>query len=97
MRAFTTESGLGVDPLEAIVGRAADRIFNALLPKMKEIVAQASQAAEPTIRTVIREEVLPKFGLAAVLGLAAMGAISAAIGSWFATRRNPPVRRRWAA
>lgn len=92
------EQGLGqADPFAAVVTPVADRIFNALLPRMKEVVAKASEAAEPTIRKVIKEEVLPKFGLAVVLGLVGGAVAAAAIGSYFATRRNPgslPVRRR---
>ena len=87
---------------DAITAALMDRISAALLPKMKEIVASASEAAEPTIRKVVVEDVLPKFGLATVLGLIAGAAVAAAIGSHFATsgrggaRRNP-MRRRYAA
>lgn len=82
-------AGIGQqDVVATITGRLVDQ----MLPKLKEIVARASEAAEPTIRTVVREEIVPKVGLSVVLGLAAMGAIAAAIGSYFATkhyRRNP--------
>jgi hypothetical protein len=95
---------MGQDVFASAIGPITDRITAALLPKMKEIVARASEAAEPTIRKVIVEEVLPKFGLSVVLGLVAGAAMAAAIGSYFATsgtRRNParyvPIRRRYAA
>jgi hypothetical protein len=100
---------MGQDALTAAVMPIADKITAALLPRMKEIVASASEAAEPTIRKVITEDVLPKFGLATILGLVAGAAVAAAIGSYFATsgraraRRNPagwpyvPMRRRVAA
>ena len=84
---------MGQDALTAAIMPIADKITAALLPKMKEIVASASEAAEPTIRKVVTEDVLPKFGLAVILGLAAGAAVAAAIGSHFATRgarRNPP-------
>jgi len=79
---------------EQLVGQ----ITAALLPKLKESAVAAAEAAEPMIRRVVVEEVLPKFGFATVLGLAAGAAIAAAIGAHYATRRNParlPVRRRY--
>lgn len=88
-------NGLG-QGIDSVVGGIADKIVASLMPRMKEVVAQASEAAEPTIRKVIQEDVLPKFGIAVVLGLAAGAAMAAAIGSYFATRRNPgrTIRRR---
>ncbi len=95
------ENGLGQgDPFAAVVQPVADRIFNALLPRMKDIVARASEAAEPTIRKVIKEEVVPAIGLITILGLVAGAVAASAIGSYFATKRNPaylPIRRRRAA
>ena len=92
---------MGQDALSAAIMPIADKITAALLPRMKEIVASASEAAEPTIRKVIVEEVLPKFGLATVLGLVAGAVMAAAIGSYFATSGSTPqrvgVRRRRAA
>ncbi len=82
-------SGLAqTDPIAAALGPVTDQITAALLPKMKEIVAKASEAAEPTIRTVIREDVMPTLGLIVVLGLAAGAVAASAIGSYFATRRS---------
>lgn len=98
--------GMGQDAIAMAIAPIADRITAALLPRMKEIVASASEAAEPTIRKVMIEDVLPKFGLAVILGLVAGAAVAAAVGSHFATRgarRNPagglhvPMRRRVAA
>lgn len=80
--------GLGAGGIDSVVSGIADQIVTALMPRMKEVVAQASEAAEPTIRKVINEDVLPKFGFATVLGLAAGAAIAAAVGSYFATRRR---------
>lgn len=99
------DAGMGQDALTAAIMPVADRITAALLPRMKEIVAKSAEAAEPTIRKVVTEDVLPKFGLATVLGLVAGAVAAAAIGSYFATRggsrarRNPgwpyvPMRRR---
>jgi hypothetical protein len=79
---------MGQDALSSAIMPIADKITAALLPKMKEIVASASEAAEPTIRKVVVEDVLPKFGFAVVLGLATGAAVAAAIGSYFATRRT---------
>lgn len=87
-------NGLGQGGIETVVGGIADQIVTALMPKMKLIVAEASVSAEPAVRKVLREEVLPTFGFATVLGLAALGAVAAAVGSYFATRRqsNPAGR-----
>lgn len=100
-------AGVGQDALTAAVAPIVNQITAALLPKMKEIVARSAEAAEPTIRKVVVEDVLPKFGLAVVLALVAGAAVAAAVGSYFATRgsgrRNPagwpyvPMRRRVAA
>lgn len=73
--------------METLVGPLAEKIYKALEPRVTDIVSRASQAAEPTIRAVVREEILPRVGLVTVIGLAAMGAVAAAIGSYFATRR----------
>jgi|FLYN01.1.fsa_nt_gi ABC-type iron transport system FetAB permease component len=76
-----------MDQYEAILAPIADRLYRELEPKVKDIVSRASQAAEPTIRAVIREEVIPKVALFSVVGMIAMGAVASAIGSYFATRR----------
>lgn len=60
----------------------------ALVPQLKEIVAKSAEASEPMIRRIIVEDVLPKFGLAVIIGLVGGAVASAAIGSWFATRRR---------
>lgn len=90
--------GLGQDPIASALSPIADQIVSALMPKMKELVANASQSAKPVIEQVMTETVLPKFGLAVVLGLAAGAAVAAAIGSHFAmrgsARRNPRRRGR---
>jgi len=76
------------------LGQVTDALTEALLPKLKDLVTQAAEGAEPAIKRVVNEEVMPKLGLIAVLGIAAGAAVAAAVGSYYATRRNPPVRRR---
>lgn len=78
--------GMGADPLAAITGDLTDRVTAALLPKLSEIVARTSQAAEPTIRRVIQEDVLPPLGLFVILGFGLMAVTSAGIGSYYATK-----------
>lgn len=90
---------MGQDAIAAAIAPIADRITAALMPRMTEIVRNASEAAEPTIRKVVTEDVLPKFGAAILVALVAGAAVAAAIGAHFAsrgTRRNPyvPMRRR---
>lgn len=74
--------------MDTIVGSIVDGMMARLSPKMTELVSNASSAAEPVVRRVVVEEVLPKFGLAAILGLAAGAAAAGAIGAYFATRRR---------
>lgn len=78
--------------MERIVGQLVDPIITAMTPRLKQLSLEAAEAAKPAIREVLREEVVPKVSLALILGLAAVGALAAAIGSHFATRRrsNPP-------
>jgi len=73
--------------MDTIVGPLTDQLVARILPQMKDMVARAAEGAEPTIRKVVIEEVLPKFGAATVLGMVAGAIGAAAIGSWFATRR----------
>lgn len=72
-------SGLGQD--SAIAKLVADQLVPALTPALKDIVAKAAEAAEPTIRTVVREEVMPKAGLYLLLGFAAAGLVGAITAS----------------
>lgn len=81
--------GLGQDPLSAAVAPMTDKIVAALMPRMTEIVQRASEAAEPTVKKVAVEYVLP----ALLISMVAGAAVAAAIGSHFASRgvrRNPP-------
>jgi ABC-type enterobactin transport system permease subunit len=93
-----------MDTITAAVAPIADRIVAALQPRMSEIVRNASETAEPVVKRVVVESVLP----ALLVSLVAGAAIAAAIGSHFASRRsgvrrNPagwpfvPMRRRVAA
>ena len=75
-------NGLGQGGIDVAVQAVAGRIFDALLPQMKDIVARASVAAEPTVRSVVQKDVVPWV----VLSVLAVGAGAAAIGSYMATR-----------
>lgn len=88
------QHGMGQSSIDTAVSAMTKRAMDAMMPHIKQAIAEGAKAAEPTIRKVVVEDVLPKFGLAVVLGIAAGAAISAAIGSHFATRRNPPRRYR---
>ncbi len=73
--------------MDSLVGPITDGILARILPQMKQLVANAAEGAEPVVRKVVVEEVLPKFGTVAVIGLAAGAAVAAAIGAYFASRR----------
>lgn len=70
--------------LEPVVKAVVDKVFEASLPKLSEIVAQSAVAAEPTIRVVVREEVMPKLTLGLVAGMIGVAGVSALIGSLLA-------------
>ena len=56
-------AGLGqLDPIERYVGRIAGSIVDRVMPKI-----------EPVIRRTVREDILPKAGLYAVVGMLAVG------------------------
>lgn len=74
--------------MDTIVGPVADKLMAALLPRMQELVSNASKGAEPMIRRVVQEDVLPKFGTATLIGMVAGGVAAAFVGAWFATRRG---------
>lgn len=69
-----------------IVGPVVDRLIADLTPRLSSIVAKASEAAEPTIRTVVREELAPKIGMWAGFALLTAGLFSGIIGAFFASR-----------
>lgn len=70
--------GLGADLTSSVTSGVTDAVADAIMPKLKDFMV---------------EEILPRFGLAVVIGLAAGAAIAAAIGAHFATRRNSGIRR----
>lgn len=74
------------DVLTGSASQIADRVFDALLPKLEGIVAQAAQAAEPTLRTVANEEIVPKLSIALGSSVIVAGIIAGFIGSFFASR-----------
>ncbi len=64
-------AGLGqLDPIEQYVGRVAGSIVDRVMPKI-----------EPAVRRMVREDILPKAGLYAVVSLLAVGAGAAFIGA----------------
>lgn len=75
--------------METLVQNMVNPIIAAMTPKLKEAALQASEAAKPAIKEVVREEIVPKVGLAIVLGFVGLAVVSSAVGSYFATRRNP--------
>ena len=70
-------------------GRIVDTLIRELTPRLSSLVAEISQAAEPTIRTVVREELAPKVGMYAAVGLLTAGVISGIVGAYFASRSRP--------
>lgn len=70
--------------LESVVKVVIDKTFEAALPKLMEITAQAAVASEPMIRVVVREEVMPKLTLGLVAGMIGVAGVSALIGSLLA-------------
>ena len=68
-------------PLTDLGKDVANDIIVYLQPKLMEIVKDASKTAEPMIRTVVREEVLPKVGLFTVSGMVMVGIESLAMMS----------------
>lgn len=67
-------------PFDDAIGATTDRIVAALLPKLTPIVAESAKAAEPTIRTVVREEVIPQAGTWLVVGLGVAAVIGGVVG-----------------
>lgn len=67
-------------PFEDAIGATTDKIVAALLPKLTPIVADAAKAAEPTIRTVVREEVIPQAGTWLIVGLGVAAIIGGVVG-----------------
>ena len=90
MREMQLVEGLGQGG--ALYDSLAKEIVKVIEPSVMSIVKKSAVAAEPTIRTVIREEVMPKVGMYAVLGIVLVGVSAAFIGSYMATR--PRSRRR---
>lgn len=62
-------------------------IVESIKPELKDLVASAAQAAEPTIQKVVREEVMPKVTLGLVVGMIGTAGVAAVIGSLFARGR----------
>lgn len=82
--------GLGQGIFDQVsTGRIVDALIRDLTPRLSSLVADISQAAEPTIRTVVREELAPKVGLYAGLALLTAGVISGIVGAYFASRSRP--------
>lgn len=78
--------GLGQRWWESASGPVVDALIKELGPRLSALVADISQAAEPTIRTVVREELAPKVGLYAGMALLTAGVLSGIVGAYFASR-----------
>lgn len=75
--------GMGqIDALGGAVGKLADQIVEALLPSIKPLAVEAMVAAKPTIREIVKEDVLPWV----IVGMVGAAAASALIGAWMARR-----------
>lgn len=88
---YVHRNGMGQEldpfaPLTDLGKDVAQDIIVYLQPKLMEIVKDASKTAEPMVRTVVREEVLPKVGLFTVSGMVMVGITAAFIGIWFSQR-----------
>ena len=86
---FGVREQIGVtlpDVLTGSTSQIVDRLLAELRPGLSSIVASAAQAAEPTIRTVVQEELAPKLALALGVSTVLAAIISGFIGAWFASR-----------
>lgn len=82
--------GLGAGVFDQInTGPIIDALIRDLTPRLSSLVSDLSQAAEPTIRTVVREELAPKVGLYAGIALLTAGVFSGIVGAYFASRSRP--------
>ena len=81
-------AGMGQDALTIAVRGVADKIVAAILPRLTPIVKAAAEAAEPTIRTALREEVVPKMAAYGAGSIIAVGIFAAVIGSLVATAKT---------
>lgn len=77
--------GVEIPDLSEVVSNITQQIVNAALPTLKEAVAASAEAAEPTIRRVVNEDVMPKVTLGIVVGMIGVAGVSALIGSLFAS------------
>ncbi len=82
--------GVGQGSMSSIVSSLVDPIIRGMTPKLKEIALQAAESSKPAIKEVVRETVMPTVGLALVIGLVAVGVLSAGIATHYSTRRNAP-------
>lgn len=76
---------LGQTDLTQIVQNVVNQVIEAAMPALKDAVANAAQAAEPTIQKVVDESVMPKVVLGIVVGMVGVAGVSALIGSLFAS------------
>lgn len=83
-----------------MVGALTKKVLDGMVPELKATVLKASEAAEPTIRKVVREDVVPAVGAYVIAGMAAVAVVSSLIGGAMARRvktRPAPKRGRRAA
>jgi hypothetical protein len=77
--------GVEIQDLSEVISNITKQIVDAALPTLKEAVAASAEAAEPTIRRVVNEDVMPKVTLGIVVGMIGVAGVSALIGSLFAS------------
>ncbi len=82
--------GVGQGSMSSIVSSLVDPIIRGMTPKLKEIALHAAESSKPAIKEVIRETVMPTLGLSLLLGMVAVGVLSAGIATHYSTRRNAP-------
>ncbi len=82
--------GMGQGSMSSIVSSLVNPIIQGMTPKLKEIALQAAESAKPAMKEVMRETVMPTVGLSLLLGMVAVGILSAGIATHYSTRRNAP-------
>ncbi len=85
-----SSADVGQGTMGSVVSSLVDPIIEKMTPKLKEIALQAAESAKPAMKEVMRETVMPTVGLSLLLGMVAVGILSAGIATHYSTRRNAP-------
>jgi hypothetical protein len=70
-----------LDPLQQTAKEIAGKLFTAIGPEAGKLASHISEATQPMVRTIVREEVMPKATMAIVAGMAVAAAIGAITAS----------------